>query len=458
VNYHQDGGRLTIAEQVIAFAWLPACQLGTLSDRGQYLALMLLAIAIFLRIVWLPLGNISPIHKKSAKARSAPWLIVAWSIFILLHLSLYLRAFGAFWGLKNLVMAISWIFILPAYVYLTMRPLSIKEGANFLRLNFVGLSIIILMNLVAYVFGVKTDVGLYGSVGGESRMLSSFGISQARVSFPFSGGVNNYAIIVGVASLVSIRYLKGFGVAVSVLCACTLAMAATTILYADSRAIILATLLAVMVSGMHGTNRQRIITFILTAAATVGPLILMTASGILPNSILNMVSRSAAAGTRAEALTSGRSFIWQQAFNDLADNPLSLAFGYGPYSQLVSAAGKQLSRFFMFAGGGSQYTFHSSTVQYIMDCGVVGVMVLTFFYFSMIYVCVEIIKRLIALPNRSNGVIEIRALLGSLIIIIVAGVTEAANTIYLRESQVLFIFVASAITSCYLLWKRNDSR
>lgn len=451
----KQSGQLTILEQFVAVAWLPASQLGGYSNRAQYLALCLIVFSIFYRTVLLPLGSPTEYAARSRRMRGhGNSLLIAWLLFGVFQIIFQIRGFGTFWGLKEIFLSLSWLSLIPIYYYVSFASLTPPQAGRMISLTTAGLFIIIFINLVGYLAQFQTESSLDGYVGGNSKMLELIGVTSKRVIFPFGGGVNSYGVIVALALVSSFTLLfrtRNFikFVSLFIMAACLYTLAA-----ADSRAALGVALFLILIyllfPNIFGARSIALVIFV----PLLGPALLILLPHLVPDWFVQFIARSGSTGGIDEVLTTGRAVFWKAVFFDLINHPVELLLGYGPYSQAISSAGVELGRHLGATGGVGQFTFHSTAAQTVMDLGIGGVIALYTFVFHILRASSNIIHS--KLTEKYNQEIQTYMMLAMLLLVLIlCGVTESVLTYYLRDSFILLVALSSIITASYLLYPKR---
>lgn len=453
-----ETGRLTVMEQFVALAWLPASQLTGYSNRANYLALALLMAAAFYRAILFPLGSPARFaNRLRPVTRRGHWLVLAWIVFGVSQIVFQMRGFGYYWGLKEVAFSLAWLFVIPIYFYTSFSTLNPAQSVRLLRQTAIGLLIIVVMNLAAHFANFQTQSSIGGFVGGESRMMGLFGIAFKRIIFPFGDGVNGYGVILALALVTSYSIFRLPGIlakmfAIPMAAACVFSLAA-----ADSRAALAAALLVILTWMLLPSLLSSRLTGTGVLFSMLGPPLLIFLPEIVPSWLVELVSRSNKPGNLAEMLTTGRAVFWQGVFSDLINHPADLVYGYGPYSQALSDAGTEVGRALGRTGAVSQFTFHSTAAQIIMDSGLAGI---TAFYALALAAVTALssVMRRETLMGNSATLSACRMVMSLFLVLLLTGVTESIATFYLRDSMIIFIVLASIASSAYLLWPSESSQ
>jgi len=362
-----------------------------------------------------------------------------------------MRGFGYYWGLKEVVISLAWLTVLPTYFYTSLQTLNTTHTIRLLRLTSFGLLVIVGINFLGYYINIQTESQIEGFVGGNSKMMALFGISFNRIIFPFGAGVNGYGVVVALALVVAyyiyrIPSMFSKAVAMLVAAACFFSLAA-----ADSRAALAAALLVIVIWKFFPQLLSSRMTGLFVLLSLLGPPLLTTLPEILPASIVEMISRSNRPANMAEMLTTGRVLFWQGVYDDLINHPFNLIFGYGPYSQAVSDAGTEVGRLFGRGGAVGQFTFHSTSAQIAMDSGVFGIIAFYALALTVANALSSVLRRNEVLENTSK--LEVcRLLMSMFLVLMLTGATESIATIYLRDSMIIFVTISAVASCAYLLW------
>jgi len=359
--------------------------------------------------------------------------------------------------LKEVVLAFAWLVAIPLYYFVSFSTLHHAESVRLVKFTVVGYILIVLMNLVGYAAGIQTDSSLYGSLGGDSKFLKLIGVKADRVAFPFGGGVNGYGTIVCLAMIVSAYYLRVAKPVFKIVPLAIFGACVISLLAADSRAALGIGSLAILFWWLFPKLLRFKIVATIALVPVVAPPMLIFIAQIVPAELVKFVSRAGTSGSLDEMLTTGRAVFWKAVYEDLTAHPLNLLYGYGPFSQVSSDAGNELGRYLHSVTGNAQFTFHSNAAQLLMDLGIGGLVAFYLLAFAAVAALSATLRSSrTGDKTRSTKVSElVMILLGALL---VAGVTEAAGSPYLRDSQIAFMALCSIATMIYWFWRDSTPR
>jgi hypothetical protein len=224
-------------------------------------------------------------------------------------------------------------------------------------------------NLMAWMFGVSST-NYVGATQDQAQILSYFGISMARVLFPMSWGVNNFAVVAGVTMTMGLVKLAKDGrwrsapflIGIPLVC----------LLLTDSRAALACSVIASFAAvKAPRLSRMGLVLFWVAGA-------LIVSSDVLP---------SVAFGSRQDGLgtLTGRDLIWAAGLLELGKFEPQHILGFGHYGQFESGLSSVYGALF---GGYSDHpeliSLHNTYLQAVMDIGYVGLVIMFMFMFSAI--------------------------------------------------------------------------
>ncbi len=270
---------------------------------------------------------------------------------------------------------------------------------------------------------------------GDAQLLSLIGLHQARTLYPIADGVNNFGIISGAALLAGILLcfspkasipwrIIGFG---------TFVAGVLAIVGTDSRGAFLAAVVVAIAIGLAPRRAMWIVTAAAVVAALSIPLAITgVGAGVDVGDRFQVFSRK----NEDIATLNNRNKIWEAGLAVVLSGEAGL-FGYGAFGHVVSGASVAYRDVFGSVDEASM-TFHNTAIQYFVDTGYAGVLVIA----ALAMVALRRQIRLIAEFNSAS-----RIPMALLLYLLVAGASEAVGTIYHRESMALVILVVMASVS-----------
>ncbi|WP_138995125.1 O-antigen ligase [Larkinella sp. C7] len=323
-----------------------------------------------------------------------------------------------------------------------------KKNINKIFSSIIApFSLFCLLNLILWTINYKVNDTEEINIG-QAIMLSNFGFTIDRVSFPLGFGVNNYGTLIGailILSITSFIFIKN-NKSIYIF---TIAICIITLLLLDSRAsllnAILIVLLCLYIYNKNAINLVKYIPYI----AVFGPIFYMVTIPLLSqNEIISGLTRN------SQELVTGNSrfFIWGIALNELSNFQIEHIFGFGEYGHYKSGASLIWSSFFGDYEKNDLKSPHNTVLSIVFDYGYIGLAI-------YIYILIDISKKIRSLwPINKNISIIFTSFYFYLVLI---GITEATFGLYILQFNYLFYTFTLSLYTIHetlireIKWKKN---
>lgn len=328
------------------------------------------------------------------------------------------------------------LFALFLVGYFLTATSKIDQGANVVMHCFaLSFVIYVSINILGHFSGMQAGNLRNVSVGdsGANMLLGAFGVSYPRVFFPFAAGLNNFAVFSGICLLLALGgVFHSSGVVLRGLYVVAACVGLAGVILTDSRGVLLMVFLAMLISRvLFLTRRSPIYIFLGLVVLGVGvPYFVVIVSQNLNDSVLlSLIQREGSFANRL-GVFSGRDVIWAAVIQVIFEGWSGLVFGYGSFGQITSGASESYS--WIFSGLGGAKTAHNSALQVGVDSGMFGVAVWVALWAG---VGVSLSRLGAGLGGRY------RTFASVLLMLILAGWTEATCTIYTMDMMMIMVFV-----------------
>lgn len=249
------------------------------------------------------------------------------------------------------------IFILLLFTLLIKFDI---QRPHFFKSILLAFFWIVVLNLIFYGLGLSADIFVKKVDLRNSRLLEYIGANLQRARFLIFNNFAYYSMMIGILYLgrnylaKNKIYLK-FALIGSVL---------LSFLILDARGPFFALLIVIIFRS------------ILYKLNALGFILFCFGIGIIPfaYSLLSIYLGLQSADNLE--IVSSRDILWQAFFLNYDPSLIQFIFGYGYLGQYISGISAEYEYLFTNWGNASQISLHNSYLQYIMDIGVVGILVL----------------------------------------------------------------------------------
>ncbi|MCR9249729.1 MAG: O-antigen ligase family protein [bacterium] len=333
-------------------------------------------------------------------------------IFLLLIIIIpYIRSFfSGVVGLNFVILNIIYFSVFLFYLQILTQRSKWNQVFYHLRLS---LYLLIVVNLSMFFLGI----GLRTIEPEEAVMWRIFGVHVNRVFFPLSPGINAMGSLAGLTFMLILYDLKLknlpklLSLSIGI---CTFLV----IMYSDSRGSILS---IIIVSIIMIFSLEKIFFKLIY----VQPFFIFIALGILFYLMTSVESEMLSEIMRGRFILSGREVIWVSALNRIVSDPFHLFFGFGYLGQTISQVYQDYYFIFGYHRNPETMSLHNYVLQYIFDCGLIGL------YYTLFVI------------HQSYKNSESRIETVFLIFVLILGMLEVSISIY---SFYIFCFLL-----CFLL-------
>jgi O-antigen ligase len=328
-----------------------------------------------------------------------------------------------------------------------------------------ALGLYISLNLVFYWFGMQSTYGTY-LADYPAQMLSVLGISQNRVLFPMTDGINYYGLLSGSVFVCFFFMLwdKEQGPAwLKAACVLVFFLSLLSILMTDSRGALLFSFLTILFVWVLGRQPR-----MLTILAIVVSLVPLAFASWIPAhqlDVFDALNRPASNWTVEPSMETGKSscearlqessgflsnrpVIWEVALNELRSPGFVHIGGYGYRSHVVSGLSEDYSCLFKSYARSQLAPTHNLWLQLLLDLGYVGLIVTLVFLY-------QLISRLSRLFIESEDSV-FRSMVAMVVYLILIGSLEASLS---PDFNMLFIFICLiSVCSMFMSGASPDQR
>lgn len=341
-----------------------------------------------------------------------------------------------------------------AYTFLSMAALFVivrtnnfdpKSRDTFVTVLLGSFVLLALANFALFAAGIEGGRAISSLDDATNKTLMLIGIPYHRVQFPWvSGGLNGYTVIclilffMGGAAFIG----KGTRLSQKVLGFLAGTLAVIGFILVDSRGSLLALFLSVIVTPITLRFRMTQIGWpFLLLLIQLSPLAIILVAPYLAHTELFTLLDRGHFTDPAAALTTGRSYIWQAAWENISEHPMNYLIGAGHFGHLVSGMSAKYAFIFPGEGPFNTHTTHNALLQTLVDRGIIGVI----FYCLVIYITVRnLYRKWNASEPGSPSRWGFMGLLGAINAICIMGQTEAVLTQYFPVS-IYFLLICAAV-------------
>ena len=347
--------------------------------------------------------------------------------FVLLNIS-YLRTNNS--G-NNIAYSISKILIFIFFILATISFLidveKTNKNVNFKTSNNTFFYYIIVLPIAyvlvnflfkLYSIDIFNFIKMSPTLGRSETLFSFTGIELARLPFPLSNGINNFASFLGGVILISLSFLfttnnkkfKVFALLVSII-------SIPGLILLDTRSSYIAIFLISLSTLLLKDSKHLKISALLIWIVGLLPVILVLTNFLLENpEFLSFLSREGEdAGTG-----NNRNIIWGYCINELFNFKFIHLFGYGEYGQVGSRVSDFWAQDFSVYLNSKYTSTHNTILQLIFDVGYIGAII----YYSLLISASKCIYTMYKITENRNLIIFQNFLL----YLAFVGGSEATNT------------------------------
>jgi hypothetical protein len=252
------------------------------------------------------------------------------------------------------------VYLVFILLFFTLLIKSDVQKPHFFRAVLLAFFGIVIINLLLYLIGINANIFVKKVDLHDSRILEYIGISLQRSRFFIFNNFAYYSMMLGIL-FIGRNYIalnnKYFKYAI-------IGSALLSFLILDARGPFFALIIVIAFKN------------ILYKLNAFGFLLFCIAIGIIPfaYSLISIYF-----GLQLEdnlALVSSRDILWQVFFLNYDPSLFQFVFGYGYLGQYISGISPKYAVLFTNWGNASQISLHNSYLQYIMDLGIIGVLLL----------------------------------------------------------------------------------
>jgi O-antigen ligase len=329
------------------------------------------------------------------------------------------------------------MFVIVALFAMMLLPSARDDEERRRRITAVALApgIYMAVNVMLHLAGARPPSGGGTSIvaGTPSSLLGYIGIGARRTQFPLGTGINAFGVIAAVGlvgSAVVWRQSRGPLRWVAAACvACSLYGAA----YSDTRAAVLA---AVVVLALLAVFKRIQAIRLLAIVVPLSPFVVTWLIGGLTSlGIAEYVSR------RGNDFSSGtnRFYIWQGALKVLRHFSPDQIIGWGTGGHISSGASLNYAYLFHRLPDPASTPSHNFMIQTVLDTGYIG-LALTVTLFAMTLIRLE-------RARREDPGSPVTAVLAMMLVVMIAGLTEALPTTTVGQETLLLTLFGMAFAA-----------
>ena len=274
---------------------------------------------------------------------------------IVLYIFAVIRSF-----FSNAIEFSSTIYLLFILLFFTLLVKFDVQKSKFLKSVLTSFFLIVGFNLIFYLLGLEASLFAKGVDLHNSRLLEYIGINLQRSRFLIFNNFSYYSMMLGIlfigvnSMLLKRKFLK-YSVILSVL---------ISFVILDARGPFFALVIIIVFKSIF----YRI--------GSLGFFLFVFAIAIIPFAYsLISIYFGLQSGDNL-ALVSSRDILWQAFFFNYDPSLIQFVFGYGYLGQYISGISAEYEHLFINWGNSSQISLHNSYLQYIMDLGIIGVLLL----------------------------------------------------------------------------------
>ena len=252
------------------------------------------------------------------------------------------------------------IYLVFILVFFTLLIKSDIQKPHFFRSVLLAFCWIVVVNLLLYLIGINADIFEKKVDLHDSRILEYIGISLQRSRFFIFNNFAYYAMMLGILFIgrnyiaLNNKYLK-YAIIGSLL---------LSFLILDARGPFFALIIVIVFRN------------ILYKINSFGFFIFCFAIGVIPFAYSLISIYLGLQSQDNLAIVSSRDILWQAFFLNYDPSLVQFVFGYGYLGQYISGISAEYEYLFTNWGNASQISLHNSYLQYIMDLGIIGLLLL----------------------------------------------------------------------------------
>ncbi len=252
------------------------------------------------------------------------------------------------------------IYLVFILVFFTLLIKFDIQKPHFFRSVLLAFCWIVVVNLLLYLIGINADIFVKKVDLNDSRILEYIGISLQRSRFFIFNNFAYYAMMLGILFIgrnyiaLNNKYSK-YAIIGSLL---------LSFLILDARGPFFALIIVIVFRN------------ILYKLKAFGFFIFCFAIGIIPFAYSLISIYLGLQSSDNLAIVSSRDILWQAFFLNYDPSLVQFVFGYGYLGQYISGISAEYEYLFTNWGNASQISLHNSYLQYIMDLGIIGLLLL----------------------------------------------------------------------------------
>lgn len=246
-----------------------------------------------------------------------------------------------------------------------------SRRARYIRALCWAPAVFLAVNVVLHFGGiVAADQELAGR-GFPATLLGLVGVDTTRVLFPLSGGLNGIGPTAVAALVISVTLMqRGQQFKLALLGAL---ISLYVILTIDSRGALLFAALAIALVTLWPHARKRGLGWLALALPLLPIILILALTGLAETDVGASLNRDADENI---STGTGRTVVWGEIVDVLADPGVEHVFGYGQFGQVPSGASVNYAYLFRHDPDPLSHSAHSLILQTALDIGWVGVLCL----------------------------------------------------------------------------------
>jgi O-antigen ligase len=314
------------------------------------------------------------------------------------------------------------VFGISTWVLFSKR----RNGILLIKIS----AIFVVLNFFLSVLGLD-PMGNYNNgdeIGNSILIKSFFNLDLRRITFPLTGGINNYGTLVGAILMITISQLKFSKTLLNTYLIVIIIICLYTIIRLDSRFVLA---LVILLSFFLFLIRLFKVKLQMIKASFFifffSPILLFLILVLLSDtSFSDLISR----GNQDFATANGRFFIWAFCFEDLLHFKINHIFGYGFGGHFGSELSYSWMDIFKYSfAEPEKASTHNNLLQIIYDTGYIGL-------FVYIYLLYKLYMKSINDWYRYKNIYSVLMII-YILYVLGAGTTEA---LFADSSNIYFFF------------------